>query len=94
MATPSANWDLSKPWTIPAETLVLYRTPREWRFAVANVAGGIIDGRLIDTTVDAPVASAMAELVRRTAEATGRSYVANWTSDTPDWWSATLEDVT
>lgn len=92
MAAHGESWDPNKPWTIPAEKIVLYRTEREWRFAVVNVAGGIIDGRLTDTPVDAPPSAAMAEVVNRTEQATDRSYVADWTSDKPDWWSARLDE--
>jgi len=90
VVTPEESWDSRRPWTIPAEALVLYRTEHAWRFAVANAAGGIIDGRLPDTPIDAPASVAMAELVRRTEKATGRSYAATWNSDRPGWWSAQL----
>jgi hypothetical protein len=81
------TWDRSKPWTAPANTLVLYRTADHWRFAVTGEAGGILDGYLSEVDVSEPVEAAMAALVARISDATDLTYDVMWTRDRPDWWT-------
>lgn len=77
------------PWTSEAKALVLYRANGAWRFAIYNDEG-IMDGRLDEVDEGAPVELAQAELLRRVQEATTRHYEADWSTDKPDWWSASL----
>lgn len=68
----------------PLTSLVLYRTPSGWRYAVH--AGEVMDGRLDDVPTDAPEAVAQRALVRFVEEGSGRPVQVQWRRAQPDWW--------
>ena len=68
----------------PLSSLVLYRTPSGWRYAV--YAGGVTDGRLGDVASDAPEAEAQRALVRLVEEGYGRPIRVEWKVTNTDWW--------
>lgn len=68
----------------PLTSLVLYRTPSGWRYAI--YAGGVMDGRLDDVPTDAPEAVAQRALVRFVEEGYGEPIQVQWRPTDPDWW--------
>ncbi len=71
-------------------TVVLFRTPLKWRFAVhCTDPGGVLDGALLDEPADSAPESAQAAMCRWVQE-TFQQPVAmmTWTpGDQPDWWT-------
>ncbi|MFE7529512.1 hypothetical protein ACFU7Y_27880 [Kitasatospora sp. NPDC057542] len=77
------------------KTLVLFRTPDQWRYAVHFEApGGFADGFL-----DRPAPSCDAELAQaalrlKAEEITHRELEVSWQStDQPDWWTGIITKV-
>jgi hypothetical protein len=89
----SLSWDRKQPCTAPARSLVLWRTERRWRYAIHSEAG-ILDGGLGDLDEQASAVEAQMTLLGRVQHSTGLTYVATWSLDRPDWWSAELTQVT
>ena len=85
----SENRDRSRPWTEVAKALVLYRTDKEWRFAIYS-AVGIMDGRFTDLDPDCSPEVPQARLLDNVSRATNMEYRAEWREDKPGWWSAEL----
>lgn len=70
------------------KTLVLYRTPEQWRFAVHLAAGGIFDGYLGEPDSHCEPALAQVALEQRAGELSGRVLRVLWrAADKPDWWT-------
>ena len=86
----SLSWDRTQPWTAPAHSLVLWRTERRWRYAIHSEAG-VLDGGLDE---QATTEEAQKALLVRVQQSTGLTYMATWSMDKPDWWSADLTQVT
>ena len=68
---------------------MLYCPKGQWRFAIYNEAG-ILNGFLADVPASASPEEAQTLLLNRVQEGTGLTYVATWTQDEAQWWSATL----
>ena len=77
------------------KTLVLYRTPKRWRFAVYFEApGGTADGALDRPEPSCEPETAQAALHRRAEELTHRKLDVSWQpADQPDWWTAVVTQV-
>ena len=66
--------------------LVLYRTPKVWRFAI--YMDGVMDGYL-EEGLDTPVEEAQEALRLKLERGIGRSIGADWApAEEPDWWTA------
>ncbi|MFE4977681.1 hypothetical protein ACFRAR_36930 [Kitasatospora sp. NPDC056651] len=74
------------------KTLVLYRTPDRWRFAVYFEApGGIADGFLDRPAPTCEPEPAQAALHLRAEELTHRELEVSWQpTDRPDWWTGVV----
>lgn len=70
-------------------SVVLYRTPDDWRFAVCTTKG-ILDGRLRDTPVDAGLDRAATEMTGVLNSFGHHDPVHYDAGGTPDWWTATV----
>jgi hypothetical protein len=73
-------------------TLVLYRTPERWRFALYfEGAGGVLDGALDRPAPDGEPGAAQAALHRRAEELTHRELEVRWQpGGEPDWWTGAV----
>lgn len=69
-------------------TLVLYRTPDNWRYAVYFTGpAGVTDGALADPPSSSGPDVAQAALLHKAEEFTRRQLEVLWReSDQPDWW--------
>ena len=73
-------------------SVVLYRTPGGWRFAVTTEKRAIIDGHLRDLAVDCDPDVAQRELSRMLEDANGTRLSVTWReADKPDWWIGAIE---
>lgn len=77
------------------KTLVLYRTPDRWRFAIYFEApGGTADGALDHPAPSGEPETAQAALHRRAEELTHRQLEVSWQpTDRPDWWTGVITTV-
>ena len=66
--------------------LVLYRTPRGWRYAI--YAGGVMDGVLLNVSFSASDEEAQDALLEFIQNGTGRLIDVKWRQPKPDWWEA------
>lgn len=69
---------------LPLSSLVLYRTPTGWRYAI--YAGGVMDGRLDEVPADAAETDAQGALVALVEAGYGRRIQVDWQMTDPDWW--------
>ncbi len=70
-------------------SLVLYRTPERWRFAVFFVGGGVVDGALSDDVApDCEPAVAQAAMEQTATNLLHRTLEVTWhPSDQADGWT-------
>ena len=66
-------------------SLVLYRTPKDWRYAI--YLAGVADGRLLDLHPSASEVEAQNALVDLVEDGIGRRIRVNWKTEGDDWWS-------
>ncbi|MFG2918859.1 hypothetical protein ACGF0D_38990 [Kitasatospora sp. NPDC048298] len=80
-------------WTFGTPTtLVLYRTPERWRYAVHFTGPeGVADGALDHPTTSGEPESAQAAMHRRAEEFTRRELEISWAeADRPDHWTGLI----
>jgi hypothetical protein len=77
------------------DTVVLFRTPLKWRFAVYCVEPlGILDGALTDEPADSSPESAQAAMRQWAQDSFQRPLMMAWTpGGQPDWWTGAVSAV-
>lgn len=73
-------------------TLVLYKTPEQWRHAIYGAGGNVLDGYL-HLRVDAPMEEAQTELTRLASDIAQKPLLIEWTTDKPGWWTGEVTNA-
>ncbi|AFE07438.1 hypothetical protein COCOR_07273 [Corallococcus coralloides DSM 2259] len=75
-------------------SVVLYHPkPTEgWRYAVYTRKGGILDGRLLDSTPSTSFDEAQARMEQKLVELFGRPSTLRWEETSPGWWTGEALD--
>ncbi|MEU3727161.1 hypothetical protein [Streptomyces sp. NPDC031705] len=76
-------------------TIVLYRTPDRWRYAVYFAGpGGVADGALGAPSPSCEPGAAQAAAVRKAEELGRRRLEVRWhAAHEPGWWTGTVTDA-
>jgi hypothetical protein len=76
-------------------TVVLFRTPLRWRFAVHFAQpGGVLDGALTDESAEGPPESAQAAMRHWVQDTFQQPVTVTWSpGGQPDWWTGTVHPV-
>ena len=83
----TGNWpERARDEVQPLTSLVVYRTPRGWRYAI--YAGEVMHGCLDDVPTDEPEAVAQHAFVRFVEEGSGWPIRVQWKRAGPDSWVA------
>ncbi|MFJ9447887.1 hypothetical protein ACIRRH_39575 [Kitasatospora sp. NPDC101235] len=83
-------------WTFGTPTtLVLYRTPERWRYAVYFTGPkGVADGALDHPAASGEPESAQAAMHRKAEELTRRELEVTWQeTDQPGWWTGVVTNA-